>query len=191
MSRIVVAITGASGACYGVRLLEVLKECGVETYLVVSRWGQETLRMELGVDWADLARLATRYYEPDNLAAPIASGSFLFDGMVISPCSMKTAAAIAHGYANDLITRAADVCLKEGRKLVLMPRESPLSPVHLENLLRLARLGATIMPLSIAFYARPQSIEECVTHTVGRVLDQLRLPHQTLVRWGADGSVRP
>lgn len=190
--RVVVAITGASGAVYGVRLLEALRAAGVETHLIVSRWGRETVRMEVGLSPDRLREMATHAYGPDDLEAPVASGSFPADGMVIAPCSMKTVAAIAHGYAADLIARAADVCLKERRRLILVPRETPLSAVHLENLLRLARLGVVILPPVPAFYTHPTSLADLIDHTVGRILDHLGVPHQVGGRWkgGAGGALQ-
>lgn len=190
--RVIVAITGASGAVYGVRLLEALRAAGVETHLIVSRWGWETVRVELGLSPDRLRAMATCAYGPDELGAPVASGSFPTDGMVIAPCSMKTAAAIAHGYAADLIARAADVCLKERRRLILVPRETPLSAVHLENLLRLARLGVVILPPVPAFYTHPASLADLVDQTVGRILDHLGVPHEVGGRWegGSGGDPR-
>jgi 4-hydroxy-3-polyprenylbenzoate decarboxylase len=161
----------------------------VETHLIVSRWGWETVRMEVGLCPDRLREMATHAYGPDDLGAPVASGSFPTDGMVIAPCSMKTVAAIAHGYAADLIARAADVCLKERRRLILVPRETPLSAVHLENLLRLARLGVVILPPVPAFYAHPTSLADLIDHTVGRILDHMGVPHQVGGRWkGGAGS---
>lgn len=181
--RLVVGITGASGAVYGVRLLEVLREAKVETHLVVSRWARETISRELGlaVEWVhDLASVT---YAADDLGAAISSGSFLHDGMAVAPCSMKTLSAIANGYTDELIARAADVTLKEGRTLVLVPRETPFNAIHLENMLKLARLGVCILPPVPAFYNRPQTISQLVDHTVARVLDRLGVPHSLGTRW--------
>lgn len=181
--RIIVGISGASGAIYGIRVLEELGRAGVETHLVISRWARETIRQETDFTPEAVEALATVSYDPQDQSAAISSGSFLTSGMVIAPCSMKTVAAIAHGYADNLLARAADVCLKEQRKLVLVPRETPLSALHLENLLRLARLGVAILPPVPAFYHRPRSLEEIVDQTVGRVLDHLGVPHRLLRRW--------
>lgn len=181
--RVIIGITGASGATYGIRLLEVLGTCGVETHLVISRWGRETVRQETEYDLAQVESMASYVYSHDDLAAPVSSGSFVTAGMVIAPCSMKTLAGIAHGYGDDLITRAASVCLKEGRKLIVLPRESPLGVIHLENMLRVAHAGAIVMPPMAAFYSRPQSILDLVDHTVGRVLDHLGIEHDLLRRW--------
>lgn len=188
--RVVVGITGASGAVYGVRLLLALKGAGVETHLVVSRWGEETIRQETGLDPGEVRGLATRAYPNDDLAAPPASGSFPVDAMAVVPCSMNTAAAIAHGFSRDLISRAADVCLKERRRLVVVPREAPLSALHLENLLRLARAGAVVLPPVPAFYLRPASVEELVDGTVARILEHLGVPPAEAPRWAGDADPR-
>lgn len=181
--RLIVAMTGASGAIYGIKLLEKLQKQQIETHLVVSKWAETTITTETGYSLAALRDLATQVHEINDLTASIASGSFLTDGMVVVPCSMKTLAGIAHGYSEDLITRAADVTLKERRRLILVARETPLSPIHLENMLKLSRLGVTIMPPMPAFYSRPQSVEEIVNQTVGRILDQLHLKTPQLYRW--------
>lgn len=180
---IIVAITGATGAIYGVRLLEFLNRLGIETHLVVSRWAVETLRLETACSLADLAQLATGVYDNDDLGAVIASGSFPTAGMVIAPCSMKTLAAVSCGLSSNLIQRAADVTLKEGRRLILVPRETPLSPIHLENMLRLSRCGAVMMPPMPAFYHTPAGIEDLVNHHVGRILDRLQIAHDFIRRW--------
>ncbi|MBE3574667.1 MAG: UbiX family flavin prenyltransferase [Firmicutes bacterium] len=182
--RLVVGITGASGAIYAVRLLKALTGTGTEVHLVLSRWALETLRLETGITEDTLRGLATRCYEENDLAAPIASGSFQHQGMVVVPCSMRTLAGIAHGYAANLIMRAADVTIKEHRKLILVPRETPLSAIHLENMLSLARLGVVIMPPVPAFYHRPQTIDDLVNHLVARILDHLGLEQHLVPRWG-------
>ncbi|KYH33864.1 UbiX family flavin prenyltransferase [Neomoorella mulderi] len=182
--RLVVAVTGATGAVYAVRLLEALKEAGVEVHLILSHWAGETLRLETGMGVEAVQSLAACCYQENDLAAAVASGSFQHQGMVIIPCSMKTLAGIAHGYAANLIMRVADVTLKEGRRLILVPRETPLNAIHLENMLSLARLGVVIMPPMPAFYYRPRTVDEVVNHLVGRILDQLGLPHDLVPRWG-------
>lgn len=182
--RIVVAITGASGAIYGKRLLEVLREKDVEVYLIISNAGRLVVKEELRLAPEDLERLAVRAYDPEDLMAPLTSGSFKTEGMVVIPASMKTVASIASGYSDNLITRAADVALKEGRTLILVPRETPLSPVHLENLLKLSRMGVVILPAMPAFYHRPRRVEDLVDFIVGRILDQLGLDHDLYKRWG-------
>jgi flavin prenyltransferase len=181
--RIIVAITGASGALLGIRCLEALRACGVETHLVMSRWSRATIVSETSYTVESVQELASVQHPIDDLAASISSGSFKTDGMVVAPCSMKTLAAIRTGYSDNLISRAADVILKERRKLVLLARESPLSVIHLENMLALTQAGAVIMPPVPAFYTRPQTTDDIVHHTVGRVLDQFGLDLPGLKRW--------
>jgi 4-hydroxy-3-polyprenylbenzoate decarboxylase len=188
--RLVVAMTGATGALLGIRLLERLREmAGTETHLVLSPWARSTIRWETGRQARDIAELADHSYPPGDQGAPIASGSFRTDGMVIIPCSMKTLAGLRTGYADGLICRAADVTLKERRKLVLVPREAPLSEIHLENMLGLARMGAVILPPMPAFYNHPASVDDIVEHVVARVLDQFGLPSPGAARW--EGLSRP
>jgi flavin prenyltransferase len=182
-NRIIVGMTGAIGAIYGVRLLEVLAGSPFETHLVASEWARKTISIETGRRPDEVFALAHRTYRVENQAAAISSGSFLTAGMVIAPCSMKTLAAIHSGYGEGLVPRAADVTLKERRKLVLVPRESPLSEVHLRNMLGLARLGVVISPPMPAFYLKPDSVEDIVDHVVGRVLDQFGLELPDLPRW--------
>ncbi|MGE5483574.1 MAG: UbiX family flavin prenyltransferase [Ignavibacteriales bacterium] len=186
--RIIVGITGASGAVYGIRILEELAAAGIETHLVVSEWGKETIRHETGLRVEHVANLASVMYDNDDLGASVSSGSFVTSGMVIAPCSMKTVSAIANGYSDGLISRAAGVCLKEGRRLVIVPRESPLSAIHLENMLRLARLQVAVIPPMVGFYSKPTSVDEVVDQTVGRVLDHLGVEHNLVRRW--DGLTR-
>jgi 4-hydroxy-3-polyprenylbenzoate decarboxylase len=181
--RLVIAITGCSGVIYGVRFLEVCRQLGIETDLIISQAAERILDHELGKSAEDLRKLATRSYSPADLAAPLASGSVLTDGMVIAPCSMKTLGAIASGYAADLITRAADVVIKQNRPLVLVPRETPLSPIHLENMLKLARLGVYIIPACPGFYHKPRDIPGLIDFIVGKVLDVLKVEHQLYQRW--------
>ena len=181
--RIVVAMTGATGAVYGARLLGALWELEIETHLVLSRWAEVTLVKETGVSVRELASTASVVHSRDNQGAAIASGSFRHDGMIIAPCSMKTLAAIRHGYAHELIVRAADVTLKERRRLVLLTRETPLNDIHLENMLALSRMGAVIAPPMPAFYSNPKTIDDLVDHTVGRVLDLFGLELPRLKRW--------
>jgi 4-hydroxy-3-polyprenylbenzoate decarboxylase len=195
VKRIIVGITGATGAVFGVRLLEALGAAGVETHLVLSKWGQQTVEHELGLTLADLRKRASVVHGSTNMAATVSSGSFRTAGMVIAPCSMRTAAAIAHGYGESLVHRAADVVLKERRKLVLVPRETPLSEVHLENLLKLARMGVAIVPPMPAFYNKPASVDDIVNHIVARVLDQFDIDAALAKRWDGEMShpapVRP
>jgi flavin prenyltransferase len=182
--RLLVAMTGATGAIYGVRLLEALRESPVETHLVVSRWAETTISAETEWKPERVRALADVVYEEDDLTAPIASGAFATAGMVVAPCSMRTLAAVANGLSDNLIQRAAEVHLKEQRKLVLLVRESPLSVIHLDNMLRVARAGAVIAPPVPAFYARPRSLDDMVDHTVGRLLDQFDVSHALVRRWG-------
>jgi len=186
--RLVIAITGCSGVIYGVRLLEVCRKLGVETDLIVSQAAEKLLKLELGKNVEDIRKLAARNYPQDDLAAPLASGSVKTDGMVIAPCSMKTLGAIASGIADNLITRAADVTLKEGRPLVLVPRETPLNLIHLENMVRLKLAGATILPAMPGFYHKPKEISEMVDFIVGKILDALGVEHKLYRRW--QGSKR-
>ncbi len=188
--RLVVAMTGASGAVLGIRLLERLRDVSsVETHLVMSRWARQTIRLEGTRTASEVASLADRVYHPDDQAAPIASGSFLTDGMVVVPCSMKTLAGIRTGYGDGLITRAADVTLKERRKLVLVVRETPLSEIHLENMLSLARMGVSIVPPVPAFYTMPSTIEDLVDNLVAKVLDQFGVAVKGTPRWaGAEAA---
>lgn len=185
--RLVVAITGASGAILGVRLLERIREFDVETHLVISPWGARTLEHETSYSVADVRRLADVTYKPTDQGATISSGSFHTHGMIIAPCSVKTVSAIASGYADDLVGRAADVVIKERRQLVLVVRESPLSEIHLENMLKLARMGVAIVPPVPAFYNSPKTVEDIVDHIVTRALDQVGLRSEMTPRW--DGNV--
>lgn len=188
MSRtVVVGISGASGATYGIRLLEVLAELGVHRHLIITASARRTIAEETDVSIDHVVRLATKVHSPQNVGASIASGSFLHDGMVIAPCSIKTAAAIAYCQSGDLISRAADVCLKEHRRLVLLVRESPLHVGHLRMLTQVAEAGAIVMPPMPAFYTKPTSIADIVNHTVGRMLDLLGIKSDQiglLRRWG-------
>lgn len=187
MFKLVLAITGASGAIYGIKLLEEAQKNKVETHLVISRWAKETIETETSYRVEQVKQMSSFCYEEDNLAAPISSGSFKWDGMVVAPCSMKTLSGIANGYTEGLIIRAADVAIKEKRPLVLLPRETPLNPIHLENMLKLARLGVSIMPPMPAFYSRPETIDDVVNQTIGRVMDQFGLENTLVKRW--DGKV--
>ena len=180
--RLIVAITGASGVIYSKRLLEVLKGKH-EVHLVVSKAGEEILKHELGTTKGELRKLVSNIYDEDNLGSSLASGSFTTDGMIIVPCSMKTIAGIATGYSENLILRAADVTLKERRKLILVPRETPLSYVHLRNLSELAMQGVVIIPAMPAFYHKPEKIDDLVDFIVGKILDSLGISHNLFKRW--------
>lgn len=191
VKRIIVGITGATGAIFGLRTLEALREAGVETHLVLSKWGLQTVEHETGRKQADLEALASVVHGTGNMAATISSGSFRTDGMIIAPCSMRTVGAIAHGYGENLVHRAADVILKERRRLVLVPRETPLSEIHLENLLKLARMGVCILPPMPAFYNKPASLDDMVDHIVARVLDQFEIDAALAKRWDGQMSHVP
>jgi flavin prenyltransferase len=180
--RLIVGITGASGTIYGVRLLQMLKGSDIETHLVMSRWAARTLVHETNVSPEAVQQLASVVHPIGDQGASISSGSFVTMGMVIAPCSVRTLAAIAHGLGDNLIHRAADVVLKERRKLVLAVREAPLSEIHLENMLKLSRMGVVIAPPVPAFYSRPRTIDEMVNYTAARLLDQLGL-HVDVDRW--------
>jgi 4-hydroxy-3-polyprenylbenzoate decarboxylase len=176
-------MTGATGAPIGVRLLKAMQELEVETHFVISRWARATLAQETSFSVRDVQELASVCYSPDDQGAPISSGSYRVDGMVVVPCSMKSLAAMRTGYGESLIGRAADVMLKERRRLVLVARETPLSAVHLENMLELTRMGAIIMPPVPAFYNQPSTIDDIVEHIVARVLDQFGLDLPSASRW--------
>lgn len=184
--RLVVGITGATGAIFGVRLLQALQHTGVETHLIVSKWGAHTLTEETPYSLDRVREMAAYSYSPSDQSAAVSSGSFLTSGMVIAPCSARTLAAIATGQGDNLIHRAADVVLKERRKLVLLARETPLHEIHLENMLKLARMGAVILPPVPAFYNHPQSIEALVDHVVMRTLDQFGIHTDLTERWGSE-----
>ena len=183
MRRLIVGLTGATGAILGVRLLDALKDCDVESHLVISRWAQRTIEHETPYTVKQVCALASVYHNSTNMAAEISSGSFITDGMVIIPCSMRTLGSIAHGYGEHLVHRAADVVLKERRRLVLVVRESPLSELHLESMLKLARMGVRIVPPMPAFYNHPKSINDIVDHIVARVLDQFGISAPFAKRW--------
>jgi 4-hydroxy-3-polyprenylbenzoate decarboxylase len=186
--RIIVAITGATGAIFGVRALERLREFDVETHLIISPWGAKTIEHETGRSVKEVRSLADISHRPQDQGATISSGSFLTLGMLVAPCSVKTLAAISAGLADDLVARAADVVLKEQRKLVLMVRESPLSQIHLENMLRASRAGAIILPPMPAFYTHPATVDDMVDHIVTRALDQFGLHSDATKRW--DGHLK-
>jgi 4-hydroxy-3-polyprenylbenzoate decarboxylase len=184
VKKLVIAITGASGAQYGVRMLEVLRDLGgVETHLMISEAGVMSMHHELDLKRKDVELLADVVHNVRDIGASVASGSFQNEGMVIAPCSMKTLGSVAHGLCDNLITRAADVMLKERRKLVMMVRETPFNLAHLRNMTAVTEMGGIIYPPLPALYQRPQSIAEMVDHTVGRVLDQFGIEHTLVPRW--------
>ena len=182
--KLVIGITGSTGVTYGIRLLEVLGELGVKTHLVLSDWAKKCIPLETKKSVEYVVSLAASSSDNKNMAADISSGTSLTDGMIVAPCSMKTLASIALGYDETLVARAAGVTIKESRKLVLMVRETPLSAIHLENMLKLARIGVTILPPVAEFYTGPATIEDMVDHGVGKCLDQFSIPHKLYRRWG-------
>ncbi len=200
MKRYILAISGASGSVFGIRVLEaILKKS--EVHLIISSQSFSIIRHETGIDWSGKTDAAVQekirayfksrrihYHNENNLAAPLSSGSFITDGMLVAPCSMKTLSGIAHGYANNLTERAADVTIKEGRPLLLSPREMPFSAIHLENMLRLARLGVKIAPPVPAFYQQPKKLDDIVDFVAGKILDSFGIPHGLFKRWGRQGK---
>lgn len=186
--NLIVAITGATGTIFGVRILQLLQGTDVDTHVVISRWGARTLAEETEYTVEQVQAMATHAYPIGDQGAAISSGSFVTLGMVIAPCTMNTLACIAHGHGDNLIHRAADVTLKERRKLVLLVRESPLNDIHLENMLKLSRMGVVIFPPVPAFYNHPQSLDEMVDHVAMRALDQFELHLDVMRRW--DGSTK-
>lgn len=182
--RLIIGITGSTGVVYGVRLLEVLKEKNIETHLLMTEWAIKCLGMETDYKIDYVKSLASEYSSETNMAASISSGTHKTDGMIVIPCSMKTLSGIANGYDETLVARAAGVTIKESRKLILVPRETPLTAINLENMLKLARLGIVILPPIPGFYTKPKTIEEIVNHTVGKCLDQFDIEHNLYQRWG-------
>lgn len=181
--KITIGISGASGAIYGIRLLEALKAAKVETHLIITKTANITIAHETDYTPLEVQKLATHCHKVDDLAACTSSGSFKNAGMIIAPCSMRSLAEIATGVTSNLLTRSADVCLKERRKLVLMVRETPLHSIHLRNMLTLSDMGAIIAPPVPAFYSNPKNLDEMVNHTVGRVLDMFDIDVKGLKRW--------
>ncbi len=188
MKSIVVGITGASGVIYGVKLLEVLSKLGMETHLIITQAGLKNLEIETGDNLTVLKSMASHVYDEDDLSAPLASGSFRVDGMVVAPCSIKTLSAIANSYSHNLLVRAADVMLKERRRLVLLVRETPLHEGHLELMLKVTRMGGMIMPPVPAFYHHPKTIDDLIDQTIGKVLDLFSVDAKLFKRWGAESK---
>lgn len=182
--KIVLAMTGASGVIYGIRLLEYLSKNNHETHLVMTKWARENIKLETDYIVEDILKLASYYYEENRLDAAISSGSFLHDGMIVAPCSMKTLAGIVNGYDENLVIRAAGVTIKERRELILLPRETPMTSIQLGNMLKLSDLGVVLMPPIPAFYIKPKGIDDLINHTVSRVLDQLKIKNDLTTRWG-------
>ena len=181
--RLIVGISGATGSIYGIRVLEVLYRLGVETHLVISDAGKKTIKLETNWDVKSVEKMASVVHDINDIAASISSGSFKTEGMIIAPCSMKTLSAIAHSFNENLLIRAADVCLKERRKLVLVVRETPLHGGHLRLMSKVAKLGGIILPPMPAFYNLPRTIEDIIDQTVGKILDQFDLEHCLFQRW--------
>ena len=183
--EIIVGISGASGAAFGVRLLKELKSAGAKTHLIISDWGEYTIRQETEYSVEDVRSFADVVYDDSDMAAAISSGSFPIDAMAVVPCSMKTLAGIANGFSEDLIMRAADVCLKERRALILAVRETPLSKIHIENMLKVTEAGAICMPPVPALYTKPESVDEIIGQSVFRIMEKLGVsPGVELRRWG-------
>jgi 4-hydroxy-3-polyprenylbenzoate decarboxylase len=182
--KLIIGITGSTGVLYGIRMLEVLKKLGVETHLIMSEWAEKCISMETEYTPDYVTSLATNTSDEKNMASSVSSGTHKVDGMIVVPCSMKTLSAIANGYDNTLVARAAGVTIKEARKLILMVRETPLSAIHLENMLKLSRIGVVILPPVTEFYTKPKTINDIVNHGVGKCLDQFDLEHNLYHRWG-------
>jgi 4-hydroxy-3-polyprenylbenzoate decarboxylase len=183
--KVVVGITGSTGVIYGIRLLETLKRLNVETHLVMSEWAEKCITMETKHDLNYVKSLATQISDESNMAANISSGTHKTDGMIVIPCSMKTLSSVANGYDETLVARVAGVTLKESRKLILVVRETPLTAINLENMLKLARLGVIILPPVTEFYTKPKGIDDMINHIVGKCLDQFNIEHDLFTRWGS------
>jgi len=182
--KLIIGITGSTGVIYGIRMLEILKKLDVETHLIMSEWAEKCISMETTYTSNEVKLLATKNSDEKNMASSVSSGTHRVDGMIIAPCSMKTLSAIANGYDDTLVARAAGVTIKESRKLILMVRETPLSAIHLENMLKLSRIGVIILPPVTEFYTKPKTIDDIVNHGVGKCLDQFNLEHNLYPRWG-------
>ena len=182
--KLIIGITGSTGVVYGIRMLETLKKLNVETHLIMSEWAEKCITMETEYTIDHVKSLATNISDEKNMASSVSSGTHRVDGMIIIPCSMKTLSSIANGYDNTLIARAAGVTIKESRKLILMARETPFSAIHLENMLKLSRLGVIILPPVTEFYTKPKSIDDIVNHGIGKCLDQFNIEHNLYPRWG-------
>ena len=186
--RLVVGITGASGSIFGIRLLNALVDENIETHVIASKWAQRTMEHETGYNLDSLREISDFYYSPNDMGANVSSGSFITEGMVIAPCSARSVGAIANGLGEHLVHRAADVILKERRKLVLVVRETPLNDIHLENMLKLSKMGVTILPPMPAFYNHPKTLDDMVNHIVVRILDQFQIESEMAKRW--DGNMK-
>ena len=178
-------MTGSTGSIYGIRMLETLQKLDIKTHLIMSEWAEKCILLETEYTVDYVKSLATNYSDEKNMASSVSSGTHQIDGMIVAPCSMKTLSAIANGYDDTLIARAAGVTIKESRKLILMARETPFSAIHLENMLKLSRLGIVILPPVTEFYTKPKSIDDIVNHGVGKCLDQFDIEHNLYPRWGS------
>lgn len=186
--KMIVAITGASGVNYGIKFLEVLKNLGLETHLILSNTGKKIITIEGHLSVSEVEKLASYVYHEDDIGSALASGSFIVDSMVVVPCSMGTLSAIAHGFENNLIKRAAGCALKQGKKLVIVPRETPLSIIQLKNMLKVAKAGAIILPAMPAFYPQPKTIKDLEDFICGKILDVLGIDHQLYKRWEGENQ---
>lgn len=182
--KLIIGMTGSTGVIYGIRALEVLKKLDIETHLIMSEWAAKCIAMETQHSIDYVKSLATQTSDEKNMASSVSSGTHKINGMIVIPCSMKTLSSIANGYDETLVARAAGVTIKESRKLVLMARETPFSAIHLENMLKLARLGVVILPPVTEFYTKPKTIDDIVNHGVGKCLDQFNIEHNLYPRWG-------
>ena len=187
--KIVVGITGSSGVIYGIRFLQALYKMKVETHLVLSKWAKTNIEIETDEIIEEILKIVSYNYDETDMAAAISSGSFKTDGMVIIPCSMKTMSSIANGYDDNLISRAASVTIKENRKLVIVPRETPLSKIHLSNMLKLSEIGVIILPAMPGFYHKPKTIEDLIAHIIGKTLDQFGIKNDAFTRWGTNKPI--
>jgi 4-hydroxy-3-polyprenylbenzoate decarboxylase len=181
--RLIIGLTGSSGILYGIRMLEVLKQSKVEVHLIMTEWAKKCLTLETDYDFKYVRSLAGHYSDDSNMAASVSSGTHKTDGMIIIPCTMKTLSSIANGYEETLVARAAGVTMKESRKLVVVPRETPLTSIHLENMLKLSRIGVVMLPAMPGFYNRPKNVDDILNHIVGKCLDQFEIAHTLFKRW--------
>ena len=184
--KIVVGISGSSGVIYGIRFLQALSKLKVETHLVLSKWAKKNIEIETDENIGEILKTANYNYDEADMAAAISSGSFRTNGMAIIPCSMKTMSSIANGYDDNLISRAASVTIKENRRLVIVPRETPLSKIHISNMLKLSEIGVIILPAMPGFYHRPSTIEDLIAHIIGKTLDQFEIKNSSFTRWGTE-----
>ena len=187
--KIVVGLTGSSGVIYGIRFLQALSKLGIETHLVLSKWARKNIEIETDERIEEILKMVSYSYNETDMAAAISSGSFRTNGMVIIPCSMKTMSSIANGYDDNLISRAASVTIKENRKLVIVPRETPLSKIHLSNMLKLSEIGVIILPAMPGFYHKPKTIEDLIAHIIGKILDQFEIKNNAFTRWGTNKRI--